>query len=175
MGRRLRIAGATLLVTSGILCLAGAAYLMAYLLFGHNHNWEIWPTLGFPFGWAGVFVGGLLWAGGHCIEAERRWNSDLRRGTVRLHDLRPGEVSSEVATQELVCRLEVKVAGLARFDAEYRAAVGPLDAPRLVKGATFACQASPALPDRVRVWLHANPNARDLTGRYLDFSPARSG
>jgi hypothetical protein len=69
----------------------------------------------------------------------------------------------------------VRVAGMATSRADYRADVGPVDASMILKGATFACQASPALPDRLRIWLEPGPHEGELTGRHLDFWPVPSG
>jgi hypothetical protein len=65
----------------------------------------------------------------------------------------------------------MRVAGTATIGSDYRANVGPLDAPMFAEGATFACEVSPALPERIRLWLFADPHAGELTGRYLDFQP----
>jgi hypothetical protein len=162
-----RVAGAVVLVASVVWCLVGLAY---DLFFGDSAAMMVSAILAASLG---IMVGAVLVIIGQRAAVERRWRSDLRRGTATIYDLRPGEVSSDEATQELFCRLEIRAAGMATTRAEHLASVGPLDALRLVEGATFACQVSPALPDRVRVWLGSSPYASDLTGRYLDFGPVQ--
>lgn len=130
---------------------------------------------GFFFALPASVLCGILYAIGQHLADERLWRSDLRRGTATVHDLWPGYTSSDSATQALTCRLEIQVTGMDPLSGHYRADIGPLDAPRLVEGATFACEISPALSERVRLWLVANPDADELTGRYRDFRPAQPG
>jgi hypothetical protein len=121
----------------------------------------------------GFLLSTILFAIGQHIVDERQWRSGRRRGMATVHDLRPGHANSDSATQELICRLEILVPGMVPLKADYRADIGPLDAPRFVEGASFACEACAALPERVRVWLLADPHAGELTGRYRDFQPVR--
>lgn len=127
----------------------------------------IMAPLGFILG--AVFVG----IGTHVL-IEQRWRGGLRRGIVTVRDLQPGDTNAAGATQALTCRLEIRGEGMDPTSADYRyhADVGPLDAPRLVDGATFVCEDSSKLPGRVRLWLFADPHADKLAGRYLDFTPA---
>jgi len=171
-----RLVGAWTFVISVVWCLAG----LGFVVFGgvdrnssdEANTGNALLIIGAAFGSVGAVAGLVLFGIADHLAEERRWRSDLRRGTVTMHDLRPGETSATSATQTLTCRLEIRVAGLEPADTDYRTDVGPLDAPRLVEGATFACQASPSVPDRVRVWLLAAPDGGELTGRYLDFRPA---
>jgi hypothetical protein len=120
----------------------------------------------------GLFValaGGAVGSLGENRLVERRWRDGRRRGTVTLSDLRPG--STHDASQSLTCHLEILVDGEDPRRGDHRTSVGPLDAPRLVDGARLPCQISPAVPNRVRVWIHADTAAPELTGRYLDFRP----
>jgi hypothetical protein len=129
---------------------------------------------GFFFALPALVLSGILYAIGRHLVDERRWASGVRRGIATVHDLRPGDIGSTYpnsATQELTCRLEIRVAGMDPITADYRADIGPLDAARLVDGATIACEISPAIPERVRLWLFADPRAGELTGRYRDFQP----
>jgi hypothetical protein len=152
-----------MLVASLAWCLVGLGYA---LIVGDS---AVMMVSGIIAGSLGVLVGASVLASGMGAAEDRRWRSDLRRGTATVHDPRPGEVSSSDATQALTCELEVRAAGMVTSRGRYRAAVGPVDAPLLVAGASFACQANPAVADQIRLWLGADPYAAELTGRHLDF------
>jgi len=137
---------------------AATGCLLFFLVMGWDPNktarnvQTVWAG-GFFFALPAFVLSGILYAIGQHFTDERLWRSALRRGTATVHDLRPGYTSSNSATQELTCRLEIQVAGTDPMSGHYRADVGPLDAPRFVEGATFVCEVSPALPERVRLWL----------------------
>jgi hypothetical protein len=155
---------------------AGLVYAFGFLLAaGYSPNdWHPWGELlllGTVLGFFGAIGGAVLFGVAEHTLDERRWRRDLRRGTATIHDPRPGELASNFPTQELICQLEIRAHGMAAFRGTYRASVGPLDATRLLEGATLACQVSTALPERVRLWLVAPPGAAELTGRHLDFQP----
>jgi hypothetical protein len=169
-----RIAGAALAVASVLLFVAGLAYSVAveqHIVVGVSKEWwSIWLLRGPPLGMLGAPPGALLWLLGRYMATERRWQRGARRGTAILRNLRSGKPHREDATQQMTCALEAQVAGMAAIRAEYRAAVGPLEARWLVEGIALACEANPVLlPRRVRIWLIADPMDRELTGRYLDF------
>jgi hypothetical protein len=126
---------------------------------------------GFFFALPAFVLSCILYAIGQHFTDERLWRSDLRRGIASVHNLRPGYTDSQSATQDLTCRLEVHVVGMDTISADHRADIGPLDAPRFLEGATFACEISPRLPGRVRLWVFADPDAAELRGRYRDFRP----
>jgi hypothetical protein len=171
------VVAAWLLVFSLVWLVAGLASLLMFLAMSWDPGWG-WGTVmasGAFGGIPGLILSGILLAIGQHLVDERRWRDGLRRGTAIVHDLRPGDTSSSHATQELTCRLEIRVVGMAPISADYRADIGPLDAPRFVEGASFACEISPELPERVRLWLVADPEADELTGRYRDFRPVQPG
>jgi hypothetical protein len=159
---------------------AASGSFLFFLAMGWDPNRTAWNVqtvwaAGFFFAIPAFVLSGILYAIGQHFTDERLWRSDLRRGTATVHDLRPGYIDSNSATQALTCRLEIQVAGTDPMSGHYRADIGPLDAPRFVEGATFACEVSPALPERVRLWLIADPHADELTGRYRDFRPVQPG
>lgn len=178
-----RLAGALLAAASLIWCVAG----LAVVLFASATGWDFerdrsvsasvasvvayGSLVGIPVFMLSVFLFLIC----HHFVDERLWRSGLRRGTATVHDLRPGHINSNSATQELTCRLEAHVVGMATIRGDYSGNIGPLDAPRFVEGATFLCEVSPRLPERVRVWPYADPHADELTGHYLDFEPVQPG
>lgn len=168
-----RIAGTAVAVASVLLFVAGLAYSVAvqqHVVGVSREWWSIWLLKGPPLGILGAPPGVLLWLLGRHMATERRWQRGARRGTAILRNLRPVKPRYEGATQEMACALEAQIAGMAAIHAEYRAAVGPLDARWLVEDIALACEANPVLlPRRVRIWLVADPMDRELTGRYLDF------
>src|SRR5262245_22336103 len=172
-----RIAGTALAVASVLLFVGGLAYSVAvdrHVISPSREWWSIWLLRGPPLGILAGLPGMVLALLGRHMSTERRWQRGARRGTAILRNLRPGKPHYEDAAQQLTCGLEAEVAGMPAIRAEYRAAVGPLDARWLVEGIALACEANPALlPERVRVWLVADRMDRELTGRYLDFEPVR--
>jgi hypothetical protein len=170
-----RIAGTALAVASVLLFVGGLAYSVAiqqHVVKLSRDWWSIWLLGGPPLGVLGALPGVLLALLGRYMATERRWQRGARRGTAILRNLRPGKPRDEGATQEMICTLEAQVAGMSAIHAEYRATIGPLDARWLVEGIALACEANPVrLPNRLRVWLVADPLDRELTGRYLDFEP----
>jgi hypothetical protein len=167
----LRTAAAVLFVVGVVWAAAGLAYSFAVeeqLTRAAVFDWGLWLLRGRVLGVFGALIGAALFI----VAGERHWRSNLRRGTATLYNLRPGRLVAEAASQKLICELDVQVPGTAPIRADYRAEVGPLDAQRLVEGATFVCALNPALPGRVGVWLlQPPPPAGALTGRYVDFKP----
>jgi hypothetical protein len=140
----------------------------------------IGPAAGWNFDWSAgsVVFRGLVVAPVCClllgfilgaIGYNLQWFCGRRRGMATVHDLRPDGISVNDGTQELTCRLEILVPGMAPVRTDYSAYLGPLDATRFVEGASLACEFYDGLPERVRVWLFADPHAGQLTGRYVDF------
>jgi hypothetical protein len=170
-----RIAGTALAVAGVLLFVAGLAYSVAlqqHVIKAPREWWSLWLLAGPPLGILGAVPGALLALLGRHMATERRWQRGARRGTAILRNLRPGKAHREGASQELICALEAQVEGLPAIHAEYRTAVAPLDARLLVEGLALACEANPVLlPQRVRVWLSADPMDRELTGRYVDLDP----
>lgn len=187
MGMLLRRAGIALAVACGLWWVAAIAYVYAphYLDFARG-----WPD---PLKWGDAWGGGLLitlvgfplglWlaVAGARRAREELWTSDRRRGTVIVSDMRPGRSEALLVAgvggvlaiaQELTCSLDVRVADVPVTRADYIGAVGPLDAQRFVEGATLACEAAASVPDRIRIWPHADPKVGELQGRFLDFRPA---
>ena len=172
MVQGLRIVGAASAVANVVWFVAALAYRLVENLFVTGSDTGTVGVSGLAFAPVGFLLSIVLFGIGQHLMDERLWRSDLRRGTATVHDLRPGDTSSNGATQVLTCRLEIRVAGVDTISADYRADIGPLDAPRFVEGATFACEVSGALPERIRIWLLTDPNAGELTGRYRDFQLA---
>src|SRR5262245_1642970 len=172
-----RIVGTALAVAGVTLFVVGFAYAVAieqHVIRASRAWWSIWLLRGPPLGILAGLPGIVLALLGRHMSTERRWQRGARRGIAILRNLRPGKPHHEGATQQVTCALEAEVAGMPAIRAEYRAAVGPLDARYLVEGIALACEANPALlPERVRVWLVADRMDRELTGRYLDFEPVR--
>ncbi|MEJ3745002.1 hypothetical protein WEI85_17110 [Actinomycetes bacterium KLBMP 9797] len=173
-GKRRRRPPALLIVPGVALALAGVLWFVVGLVAVITSDpldpphWLVF--LGAPVGLFGAFGGGALALVGQHIAVERRWQDGRRRGIVTLSDLRPGRAGD--SRQELTCRLDIQIAGEDPRRGDHRTSVGPLDAVRMVDGATFPCQVSPTVPNRIRVWLYTDPDAAELTGRYLDFRPA---
>jgi hypothetical protein len=163
----------TMIVAGVVLALAGVLWFVVGLvsvIISDPLDQPPWLVmLGAPAGLFVAFAGGMMAGIGEHIAVERRWRDDGRRGTVTLSDLRPGSAGD--SSQELTCRLEIQVPGQDPRHGDHRTSVGPLDAPRMVEGARFPCQISPTVPNRIRVWLYTDPDAAELTGRYLDFRP----
>jgi hypothetical protein len=169
----LRLTGAVLGTSGAAWLVAGYAYGIALdyrLVKALSASWHAWVLKGPFFGALGILIGPALYVVGRDLATERRWRRGTRRGSVILRNLRSGKLHHAGATQELTCTLEADVAGMAPIRADYRANVGPLDARWLVEGVALACEANPVLlPQRVRVWLVADPLDRELTGRHVDF------
>ncbi|BCB78573.1 hypothetical protein GCM10022251_59120 [Phytohabitans flavus] len=164
--RLLRVAGVFLAVGSLAWFVVG---LVLAITFDPPDQPHWLALLGVSLGLVVAIFGGVVVAIGEHLTVERRWREDVRRGMATLSDLRPGDANE--AAQVLTCRLEIEVDGQDSRHGEHRTSVGPLDAARMVEGATFPCQTSPSVPKRIRVWLYADPEATELTGRYLDFRP----
>jgi hypothetical protein len=169
-----RIAGTTLLAASAVLIVAGLAYTAAveeHYVRATKDWWTTWLLGGPSLGTWGALPGVVLTLMGTYMSTERRWRRGLRRGTAILRNLHLGKARHEGAPQPLTCALEAEVAGIAPIRADCRANAGPQEVRLLVEGIALACEANPSLPERVRVWLLADPNDRELTGRYLDLRP----
>jgi hypothetical protein len=178
-GTLTRVVGALLMLISVIWVVVALAYLLIHLATGccFDDGWSAGGGVvsGLVVAPVGILLSAILFGIGQHFLDEKQWRSGRRRGMATVHDLRPGDTSSEGATQELICRLEILVPDMVPLNADYRANIGPLDAPRFVESASFACEVSATLPERVRVWLFADPHADELTGRYRDFQLVRPG
>ena len=157
----IRIGGLVALL-SAVWCLASGAFLVVNgTPDSESPAWQSVLAAGLAAGSIGFVVGGVVAGVGDHRDKQRRWRADLHRGTATLTDLRPGDVNGERGTQDLLCRLEVTANGMPEITGEYMTAVGPLDALKVVEGATFPCEASPSFPERVRVQITQE--------RYLEF------
>lgn len=121
----------------------------------------------------GIVVGAVFMALSFGFLIQQRRQNERRRGMVTVRDLRPGDVFADYGTQALTCRLEIRIEGMDTICADYWTGVGPLDVPMFVEGATFACEVSPRPPEMVLLWLLADPDAGELTGRCLNFLSSR--
>jgi hypothetical protein len=170
-----RIAGTALAVASVLLFVGGLVYWVAveaHVVRVSKAWWSVWLLRGPPLGILGAPPGVLLALLGRYMATERRWQRGARRGTAILRNLRPGKSHRKGDTQEMTCGLDAQVAGMAAIRAEYRTTAGPRHARLLVEGIALVCEANPVLlPQRVRIWLVADPMDRELTGAYLDFDP----
>ena len=136
-----RIAGTALAVASVLLFAAGLAYAVAVdarVIRASREWWSIWLLRGPPLGILGMLPGVLLALLGRHMATEQRWQRGVRRGTAILRNLRPGKPRYEGATQELTCALEAQIAGMVPTHADYRTAVGPLEARLLIEGIALA-------------------------------------
>jgi hypothetical protein len=174
-----RLVGKGLVVANVAWFVAGLAVLLFALATGWDFATDrgvaasvaLVVAWGLLVGVPGFMLSGVLYAIGQHLMDEQLWRSDLRRGVASVHNLRPGYTDSQSATQDLTCGLDIRVVGMDTISADYRAHIGSLDASRFVEGATFACEISPRLPERVRLWVFADPDAAGLSGRYRDFRP----
>jgi hypothetical protein len=154
---------------------------------------DVLALLGGLLGFLGLELGWAVRSGPKALPDELRWYRDRRRGTVIVSALRPGPSLATLATdvhlvetgmlqptldvvgtgmQQLTCNLDIRVAGVPGTRGAYVGSVGPLDARKFVEGATLAWEANPSLPERVRIWPHADLKGGELTGSFLDFVPA---
>jgi hypothetical protein len=177
-GKLARLFGAWLMGGNVIWFLAALTCLPIGLIasWGFEGEWSAGSAMisGLVIAPVGFVLSVILFAVGQHVVDERHWRGGRRRGIATVHDLRSGHTNSDSATQELTCRLEIVVPGVIPRRADDRAEIGPLDAPRFVEGASFACEACTGLSDRVRVWLFADAHTGELTGRYRDFQPVRA-
>jgi hypothetical protein len=158
--------GGLVALLSAVWCLAGGVFLIINgAPDSDSPGWHSALASGLAVGSVCFIIGGVVAGFGDHRDEQRRWRTDLHDGTATLTDLRPGEVNGDRGTQDLLCRLEVTAPGRATLEGEYRAAVGPLDALKVVEGASFPCQVSPSFPERVRVHLTAE--------RHLEFTRRR--
>lgn len=79
---------------------------------------------------------------------ERRWLADRHHGTATMAYLLPGDVNTDHGTQDLQCRLEVMAHGMPTISGDYKAAVGLLDALKVVEGARFRARPARRSPSK---------------------------
>lgn len=160
------LTGAAIVIFVGSIALAMASLIIWWM----PGDAPAWAPVGCSSPLIGVLVGAALGATGDHLGKQRRFQADLRTATTTLRDLRPGNPTA--GSQPLTCQIEVRLPGEQPWRGRYRTDVGPLDAPRLVEQATFACQANPGFRDLVWVYPYDMPDEPSLSGRRLTFTIA---